>query len=134
MLIAGLKERYSCDSSAAIASQWQRFAPHLKAGQTTYGVKYNPDDEGTFDYLCGIETSDPPADWTTVRIPEQKYAVFTHKAHISTVGHTHSTIWSQWLPESDLKVTQAPDFEKDGPEFNGQTGEGGLEIWIPVDM
>jgi AraC family transcriptional regulator len=59
-LIAGLGERYGCDDSAAIPSQWQRFIPSLGAipgqvGRAAYGVNYNGDDDGNFDYLCGVE-------------------------------------------------------------------------------
>ena len=44
LLIAGLGERYSCQSSAGIPSQWQRFLPHFgyivgQMGRTAYGVR-----------------------------------------------------------------------------------------------
>src|SRR5580704_1059696 len=62
LLIAGLSERYTCETSAGIPAQWQRFVPHLgnmpgQVGWTTYGVRSNSDDEGSFDYLCGVEVS-----------------------------------------------------------------------------
>lgn len=32
----------------------------------------------------------------------------------------------------ELKCCLSRFFEMYGPNFNGQTGEGGLEIWVPV--
>jgi AraC family transcriptional regulator len=140
LLVAGLGERYSCESSNAIPSQWQRFAPHLgnipgQIGRTAYGVCCNSDDEGNFDYICGVEVSDfseLPANFSRVRIPEQRYAVFSHRDHISTIRRTINTIWSKWLPESAHEAADAPDFERYGEEFDPRTGMGGVEIWIPI--
>ena len=42
--------------------------------------------------------SDLPREFRGVRIPEQKYAVFTHADHISTIRRTVNTIWNHWLP------------------------------------
>jgi len=140
LLIAGIGERYTCESSAAIPSQWQRFLPHFgnvpgQIGRTAYGVRCNSDDEGNFDYICGVEVSDfsrVPQDWMRVRIASQKYAVFAHREHISTIRTTWSTVWNKWLPESGYEVVDAPDFERYGEEFDPKMGTGGLEIWIPV--
>lgn len=140
LLIAGIGARYICDASAGIPSQWQRFLPHLdhipgQIGRTAYGVCCNSDDAGSFDYVCGVEVKDflrIPADWSRVRIPEQKYAVFCQRDHISTIRSTWNTIWNEWLPNSEYEVADAPDFERYGEHFNSATGIGGFEIWIPV--
>jgi AraC family transcriptional regulator len=140
LLIAGLGERYMCESSKAIPAQWQRFAPHLghipgQIGRTTYGVRFNSDDEGNFDYICGVEVSDfseLPTGFSRVRIPEQRYAVFCHRDHISTIRRTINTIWNRWLPQSGHEVADAPDFERYGEDFNPQTGTGVVQIWIPI--
>src|SRR5215831_12346424 len=79
LLVGGLSERYTCETSAGIPSQWQRFVSHLghipgQVGRTTYGVCRNSDDAGNFDYVCGVGVSDfskLPLDWSRVRIPEQ---------------------------------------------------------------
>jgi AraC family transcriptional regulator len=140
LLIAGLGERYTCETSAGIPAQWQRFLPHFgnvpgQVGRVAYGVSCNFDDLGNFDYICGVELPDfarVPPDWSRVRIPEQRYAVFSHHDHISTIRRTWSTIWSKWLPESGHQPADAPNFERYGESFNSQTGTGGLEIWIPL--
>ena len=90
----------------------------------------NFDDDGNFDYTCGVEVSDfsrVPADWSRVRIPAQEYAVFTHRDHISTIRSTWATIWNKWLPESGREVTDAPNFELYGEDFDSVTGRGLVE-------
>ena len=90
MLIGGLGERYTSETSANIPAQWQRFAPHLghipgQVGRATYGVLCNGDDAGNTDYISGVEVSDfarIPKDWARIRIPVQKYAVFRQRDHI----------------------------------------------------
>jgi AraC family transcriptional regulator len=58
--------------------------------------------------------------------------VFRHTEHISTIRRTVGAIWNQWLPQSGLKVADAPNFERYDEKFDGATGNGGLEIWVPV--
>jgi len=140
LLIAGIAQRYTCDTSAGIPSQWQRFMPHIgnvpaQVGRAAFGVRWNGDEDGNFDYLCGVEVSDfsrLPAEFAHVRIPAQKYAVFSHREHISTIRSSWMTIWNKWLPESGHELVDAPDFERYGEEFDPRAGTGGLELWVPI--
>ncbi len=142
LLIAGLSERYTCETSAGIPAQWQRFMPHFgnvpgQIGRAAYGVRYNSDDDENFDYLCGVEVpnfSRLGRSLSKVRIPAQRYAVFCHDDHISTIRRTHSTIWSTWLPRSSYKVIDAPYFERYGEDFDADKGLGRVEIWIPIQV
>src|SRR6202041_3446361 len=140
LLIAGLGERYNHENGAGIPGQWQRFNQSVadipgRIGPVAYGVCCNGDDAGNFDYIAGVEVSDfsdLPREFSSVRIPEQKYAVFTHRDHVSTIRRTIITIWNPWLPAAGLKAADAPNFERYDENFNPVTGDGGLEIWIPV--
>jgi AraC family transcriptional regulator len=140
LLVAGIGERYTCETAAAIPGQWQRFqqsVDHIpgRIGLVAYGVCCNGDDSGNFDYIAGVEVSDfsdLPREFSRVRIPEQRYAVFTHRDHISTIRRTVNTIWNHWLPASGMKAAGAPNFERYDENFDPLTGNGGLEIWIPV--
>ncbi len=140
LLVAGLSERYTCESSAAIPGQWQRFHQSVenipgRIGKVAYGVCCNADDAGNFDYIAGVEVSDfsdLPREFGSVRIPAARYAVFTHRDHISSIRRTVNTIWNHWLPSSGLKAADAPNFERYDENFDPLTGNGGLEIWIPV--
>ncbi|MEH2562702.1 AraC family transcriptional regulator [Bradyrhizobium sp. AZCC 2289] len=141
LLVAGLGERITHDNQGAgIPNQWQRFHQSVdnipgRIGKLAYGVCCNGDDAGNFDYIAGVEVtdfSDLPREFSRVRIPEQKYAVFTHADHISTIRRTVNTIWNHWLPMSGMKAADAPNFERYDEKFDPLTGDGGLEIWIPV--
>jgi AraC family transcriptional regulator len=140
LLVAGLGGRYSSENGAGIPGQWQRFHQCVadipnRIGKLAFGVCCNGDDAGNFDYIAGVEVSDfsdLPREFARVRIPEQRYVVFTHKDHISTIRRTVNTIWNHWLPASGLKAADAPNFERYDENFNPSTGDGGLEIWVPV--
>jgi AraC family transcriptional regulator len=141
LLVAGLGERITHDNQGAgIPNQWQRFHQSVdnipgRIGKLAFGVCCNGDDAGNFDYIAGVEVtdfSDLPREFSRVRIPEQKYAVFTHSEHISTIRRTVNTIWNHWLPMSGMKAADAPNFERYDEKFDPLTGDGGLEIWIPV--
>lgn len=141
LLVAGIGERCTHENQGAgIPSQWQRFHQTVdnipgRIGKVAYGVCCNGDDAGNFDYVAGVEVtdfSDLPRQFQSVRIPEQKYAVFTHAEHISTIRRTVNTIWNHWLPASGMKAADAPSFERYDEKFDSSTGNGGLEIWIPV--
>lgn len=139
-LVAGLSERYTSETCAAIPSQWQRFGDYFgkvpgQMGNVAYGVCYNADDNGNLDYLCGVEVSDfsaLPAELSRLRISPQRYAVFSHREHVSTIRRTWNTIWNQWLPASGHIPADAPNFERYDGKFDPVSGMGGLEIWLPL--
>jgi AraC family transcriptional regulator len=143
-LVAGPAERISCDNGAMIPGLWQRFHQEVadipaRAGQgkdqVAYGVCCNGDDSGNFDYIAGVEVvdfSDLPRRFARIRIPQQRYAVFTHTEHVASIRRTVNTIWNQWLPASGLEAADAPSFERYGEGFDPATGNGGFEIWVPV--
>ena len=59
MLIFGLSQRCPCVGNPAIPSQWNSFLPHLgqidgQIGNVAYGVIYNSNDSGDYDYICGV--------------------------------------------------------------------------------
>jgi AraC family transcriptional regulator len=140
LLVAGIGERYNHENGAGIPNQWHRFHQAVddipgRIGKVAYGVCCNGDDAGNFDYIAGVEVadfSDLPREFSRVRIPAQRYAVFTHREHISTIRRTVNTIWNHWLPASGMKATDAPSFERYDENFDPLTGNGGLEIWVPV--
>lgn len=140
LLIAGLNGRCSSENSDDIPAQWQRFQPYIgnilgQVGQTAYGVIYNSDGAGRFDYLSGVEVSDFSRlsdGLSRVQIPAQRYAVFSHRGHVSAIRSTCDAIWNKWLPESGHQAAGGPFFERYGKEFNPQAGMGGVEIWIAI--
>ena len=139
-LVAGVGGRFSHENCAGIPLLWRRYHQEVenisnRVGQVAYGVCCNGDDAGNFDYIAGVEVadfSDLSREFGRVRISEQKYAVFTHRDHISSIRRTVNTIWNHWLPESGLTLADAPNFERYDENFDPVTGNGRLEIWVPV--
>lgn len=139
-LVAGLSERCAMAGATNIPSLWLRLVPHLgnlpnQVGAETYGVCWNGDDDGNVEYMAGLavsDFSDLPAEFTRLRIPAQRYAVFLHRGHIAGIGATWRAIWQRDLPQTGLTVADAPTFERYDARFDPRTGLGEVEIWVPV--
>ena len=140
-LIAGLRARPK--SGAEIPELWQRLMTQKiprQVGQVGYGLNFNTRSvKDDFEYMAGVEVSDSaglPPGLASVRIPAQRYAVFSHRGDVSAIHQTCEKI-AKWLPNSGYRSVEsaadAPDFfERYGEEFNPQTGTGGIEIWVPI--
>jgi AraC family transcriptional regulator len=141
LLLVGLLESYRDGDMSAIPNQWQRFAPWLgnlphQVPHVSYGVVFNGDDEGTTDYLTAMEVtdfSDVPGPLSRLRLGAQRYAVWRHAGHISEIRAVWRTIWADWVPTRVKKLADAPFFERYPEAFDPMSGEGGFEIWLPVD-
>jgi AraC family transcriptional regulator len=139
-LFAGLNEKFNTNNVAGIPALWQRFnaywdsIPHMVTG-AGYGICHTYDDAGNFDYLAGVEVtefSDLAPEFFRLRVPAQRYAVFSHAGHVSDIRSVIHTIWNKWLPDSDVKVADTPVQERYHARFDPETGQGGFEIWLPI--
>ena len=141
--IAGMSAHVRPGDQDAINALWQRFAPHIGkvpgqvGGMVAYGAVSGS--ATGVDYLAGVEvtdTSNLPDGFSHVRLPAQKYAVFTHEGHVSKLFDTCTQIWRTWYPQSGLQHAQtagAPQFfERYGEEYDPPKGVGGIEVWVPV--
>jgi ribosomal protein S18 acetylase RimI-like enzyme len=89
----------------------------------------------TFEYMCGVEVAAfdaIPRELGRMRVPAQRYAVFTHRGHVAALRATWDAIWREWLPRSGEHPANTPDFERYDARFDPQTGSGEIEIWFPV--
>ena len=140
LLIAGIGERYRFETNTGIPAQWQRLVPLLghipsQIGMTTYGVCCNADGTGSFEYIAGVEVAGfnrLPADLARIRLPARRYAVFTHSGHVAGLRASVYSIWNNALPASGLEVADAPDFERYDARFDPRTGQGEIDICIPL--
>ncbi|HEY4144034.1 AraC family transcriptional regulator [Pinirhizobacter sp.] len=136
LLIAGIGARHRGTSVASIPSQWQRLLGESRdAGPIAYGVCCNSDEEGNFDYIAGFAVpsfSHIRTGWQTVRIPARRYVVGWHEGHISTIRSTWYWLLNDYLPGSGLTLADAPEFERYDERFDDTTGNGGVEIWLPL--
>lgn len=138
--LAGIVERYDSQSSAGFPIQWQRFASYLghianPIGHERYGVNYNFDEEGKFDYLSGVEVkahTQLPFGLVQLDLPEQQYAVFSYSGHVADIRQVLATIWSEALPAFGYEAAPGPTLEKFGDQLDPTTGMGSFEIWVAV--
>jgi AraC family transcriptional regulator len=85
--------------------------------------------------MTGIEVAsfeDIPRVLTRLTITGQLYAQFSHHGHVTQIRRMWQSVFEDWLPGSGYDVVEAPDIEHYGDAFNPLTGEGQLDIWIPV--
>lgn len=138
--LVGLSKKHRGGNNAGIPEQWREFRDVVgniddRVGNSTFGVVYNIDDEDNFDYLCGVEVesfSHVSDDFSRLTLPGQRYAVFEHTTHVSGVQETCKAIWTEWLPNSGQEPSHSPFFERYGQHFDPESGNGGLEIWLPI--
>ncbi len=146
LLIAGILCHYTSGNMNNIPAKWQRFSRRIgkitaQVGRVAYGLCLNPS-SGTdgIDYLSGVEVSnasDLPGEFSCVNIPEQKYAIFPHRQHVSKLRETLEGIGHNWLPEygqalAPRNAGALTFFERYSEEFDPRTGMGGMEVWIPI--
>jgi AraC family transcriptional regulator len=139
-LFVGINDKFSSSNVAGIPALWQRFnaywdaIPQIVVG-AAYGISHTHDDSGNFDYMAGVEVTDftdVPPELFRLRVPAQRYAVFSHDGHVSDIRSVCHTIWNKWLPESGLRAADTPVQERYHARFDPVTGRGGFEIWLPV--
>lgn len=139
MLLAGLRRWHSFQLAGKdIPGQWEEFNALRplpgEIGKASYGAVC-ASRENQFEYMCAVEVTSfdgLPDNIGRMRVPEQRYAVFVHSGHISSIRDTWDAIWSQWLPNSGCQPANTPDFELYDDRYDIQSGNGIVEIWFPV--
>ena len=129
----GSKIPRACPASGSSSLPSTRIRGRVSA--TAYGVCFNLDDEGSMDYLCGVQVAAfgaQPSQLACLRVPRQKYAVFVHSEHIAGIRRTWDAIWNGWLPRSGHTVTDAPLLERYDDALQPQSGRGGFSLLIPL--
>jgi AraC family transcriptional regulator len=137
--VLGPLVRYTMETRHGIPGQW---ADYSRAGIEAagavpyrwYGVCANFGEGGSFDYLCGMEvpTGAVPAGWAALTLPAGRWARFVEKGHISLMQDMWAEIYREWMGQKGLVPRDGLGVEYYPVEFDGATGEGGFEIWMPV--
>jgi AraC family transcriptional regulator len=139
LLLMGIEASYAVGDTAGIPSQWQQLFGEFVAHEPhphRYGVIRASRSEGRLDYLAGFETkqTDPiPRGFRTWRLARQRYAVVRHAGHIGSIPRTWRALLEDWLPAAGLTPVDAPDFERYDADFDASTGDGGVDICVPVN-
>lgn len=138
--IVGLRQQYVNDDNETIPLLWHRLARRMhelpnRAAPHTYGVLCQNDHKGNFGYVAGVavqEVGRLPPGFVHAQLSARKYIVFHHHGHISWIRATMYSIWTHYLPNSGFRAIEAPEFERYTEAFNPRTGDGVVEIWIPI--
>jgi AraC family transcriptional regulator len=140
MTFVGLFDRFTLDTTHGIPALWRRFMASYgdiedKVDPIPVGVIGPIGEDGCFAYGCAAQvglSAAPPASMSVLNVPAQRYALFPHLGHVSTIRSTYDAIWNQVLSENGWTTPERPGLERHHPTFNPLTGEGGVTIWIPV--
>lgn len=144
MRLVGITRRHAMSNPSGIPGQWQEFNGFFgnidgQLGRSAYGVVDTgaaPQDE--FDYTCAAEITEgaePPRELISLRIPAQTYAIFTHKGHVTSIRSTIGAAYGDSLPRSGREASVDAGFiEHYGPAFDPRTGNGDIEIWVPLKV
>jgi len=137
----GLSVRYDFFDASGIPAQWQTFMRTLadgipdRAPGAPLSISADLQDDLTFAYITAVPVkriSHVTLPLTSIRIPARRWAVFRHAAHVSAIPATYAAIWDYGFHDQGLIVEAAPSMELHSPTFDPRTGEGGVEIWMPV--
>ncbi|HEL3748085.1 AraC family transcriptional regulator [Stenotrophomonas maltophilia] len=135
--VAGIGMRHTRHSSGAIPGQWAQLNREWpKPAPVSFGVCHDSDDDGGFTYLAALPSAaltSIPAHWQRLQIPARRYLVAWHDGHISSIRATWFWLLDHYLPTSGLSLAAAPDLERYDARFDEHSGNGGVEIWLPVD-
>ena len=140
MLLVGLRRTHAyADSARGIPQQWQDFAASglLPPGPVvSYGVMCGGDPVAqTMEYMCAVEVAGfdkAPAGAGRMRVPAQRYAVFTHEGHVSGISDAWMRIWNEWIPQSGHRIAHTPEFERYDDRFDPKTEGGVVEVWCSI--
>ncbi|WP_433964766.1 GyrI-like domain-containing protein [Tunturiibacter gelidiferens] len=117
------------------------YLPGQSPGQVSkvaYGICF-PSSDG-FGYMAAVEVRSEeglPEEFSRVTMPVERYAVFTHRGHVSKLPETCRAVEHEWLPRSRysfaLGTPGSPGFfERYGESFDPKRGEGDVEVWVPI--
>ena len=141
-VLAGLT--YAGHDANALYGLWEKFWRMVSDGRIQmetgilFGACFHDIDmrnREIFKYYAGIEVYDgfrPPKEMQTVIIPQNAYALFTHKGSIAEIEHTFDLIYGNWLPLSAYTPTMDLDIILIDDRFKGLSPENEIDILIPI--
>jgi AraC family transcriptional regulator len=144
LLVAGLREPVDEQAAEKIPQLWQRLVScwdeiPQRVGPADYGLCIRlHEQEYCYMAACSVwDFTGLPQKFSPFIIPSQTYAVFEHKGSVQFIRDTIDFAFDQWLPQSGYHHCVPQDyalhfFERYGEQFNPQTGEGDVEIWLPI--
>lgn len=131
-----------------IPALWAAFLPRAgevplrKGGGASYGVCEYVDplsmsEDTEWTEFVGVEVeeaaAEPPEGMVRKTLPARRYAVFTHRGGLDTLGATYDYIYKTYIPRSGLALAEAEDFERYDDRFDpGNPAASEMCIYIPL--
>ena len=127
-----------------VGAQWDDMAArHIAACGSSPKIKYGVfqrmrDGDTSFEYFCGTETAAGAQNgFAVLQIPALYCAVFQFTDNLLHFRSFMHMLFGQVLPAADLEPAPdgpgVPEFiERYNDRFDHRTGDGGLEVLIPL--
>lgn len=145
-ILVGISFFISDDSEITdLAKEWNRFINEVQTIKTRiiperyYQIQYWSENQelGGLFFFTGAEVTqavDINPLFVVKILPKGKYLRFIHKGLANKVGYTYKYIYTQFLPDTDYKLTKPFNFEYYGEKCLGPYNEQSeSEIYIPVE-
>ena len=107
----------------------------LAAGAPFLGLCFGFDDDGSNDYMVGLEyAGEDIGGLESFTYPKSTWLVFAGEGKIkkNVLGNTWSRIYGEFLPRSEYKQADLPTIEA-YVEWNNDKNFCKIEVWIPVE-
>jgi predicted transcriptional regulator YdeE len=145
MLIAGHVRHYTASTLNTLSMQWFEMQSEFArmtgvVGGDAYGLWYGlTNGSGQFTYLAGVrlgEFAPVPPGLSRAELVPLRCAVFQYDGPRLEVRRGVEAALTQWLPSSGYELADIegrPDaIERYSEQFN-QTGQGPVEVWLPIN-
>ena len=142
--VVGMAGSFTPSTNSGIPALWARFAPRMdtvpnRIDVHSFGVCVPANTvaagDTSFTYIAAVEVgrSDAlPDGMIALTVAASRYAVFTHAGPITRIADTVKQVWGAWLPASRHRRLPSPDFEYYDDRFDPATGEGEVDIYVPI--
>lgn len=130
------------DETRSIPKLWDKYIPRASEIKNVAVEKRDlglceimENSENAFSYIACKEVENfdfVPEGMVTKIIPTTKYAIFTHKGSLESLGDTYEYIYGNWLINSKCEVAKKScDFELYDERFdNSETSQ--MDIYVPI--
>jgi len=142
LALAGLQVSYAPSARGDIPAQWRRFAFHIGAvpgqiGATAYGaILLDRGERNVFTYMSAVEVAEKaaiPRPFVKLRIDAPSFAVFRHEGNVIAIHETVRAAYRAFPALFENKRSSCVDFlERYDERFDFETGDGGVDIMIPL--
>ena len=134
--IVGLMRRYTMETRVAIPQQWADYNATTPMPEPLpegwFGVCRGVGSKGDFDYLCGVQGKKAEGQ-SEIRLSKGRWARFATSTHISLMGAAFEELMGHWVGQTGLIRRKGAMTEFYPPAFDGASGYGGFELWLPVE-